>query len=76
MIVLASTTVAAFAGLNLQNGDFSSGLSAWTVEYGSVTDDDRCEVGQRERIGCSPPRRAAAGPCGDWRGYGWSSAQR
>ena len=28
----------ASAGLSLQNGDFSSGLTAWTVEYGSVTD--------------------------------------
>jgi hypothetical protein len=36
IVALAGMTV--FGGLTLQNGDFSAGLSGWTVEYGDVTD--------------------------------------
>jgi hypothetical protein len=36
VVVLAGLT--AFAGPTLQNGNFSSGLTDWNVEYGTVTD--------------------------------------
>lgn len=35
---LYSLSPTAFAGATLPNGDFSSGLSGWIVEYGTVTD--------------------------------------
>jgi len=37
-IALLCLCLTTFAGQTLQNGDFSAGLSNWTVEYGSVTD--------------------------------------
>ena len=37
-IALLSLCLTSFAGPTLQNGDFSAGLSNWTVEYGTVTD--------------------------------------
>lgn len=37
-IVIALLSLESFAGPTLQNGDFSAGLSNWTVEYGTVTD--------------------------------------
>jgi hypothetical protein len=37
-IITACIALPAFADPSLQNGDFSAGLSAWTVEFGIVTD--------------------------------------
>lgn len=49
-IVIALTAVSAFAGPNLQNGDFSSGLSGWTVEWGDVTDGGGYALFQEDSI--------------------------
>jgi len=38
VIVAACIALPALADPSLQNGDFSAGLSAWTLEYGAVTD--------------------------------------